>query len=106
HAGQNMDWFFDQWIYGTEVPTYLYSYKVNRGHSEYWIDLSVKQEDVSADFKMFIPVAVEFADKEKKTQLIWMRGVEKSFRLGPFNAQPEKVLFNDFAGILARVKLK
>jgi len=100
-----MDWFFEQWIYGIDVPTYTYSYDIFK-NGEYWVDLQVSQKDVPADFKMLIPIAVQTDKGKKNIQLIDMEGAEKSFRLGPFTSQPQKVKFNAFDGVLARVRLK
>jgi hypothetical protein len=105
HVGEPMDWFFDQWIFGVAVPTYIYSYTISNSHQQYWLDVSLRQENVAADFKMFIPVGIQLAEK-KVTQLIWMQGSEQSFRLGPFVEKPSKIIFNDFGGVLARVKQK
>lgn len=29
HVGVGMDWFFQQWVYGTEIPTYRFAYTVS-----------------------------------------------------------------------------
>lgn len=105
HTGQNMNWFFEQWIYGIDVPTYTYSYDIFK-KGEYWVDLQVSQTDVPADFKMLIPVTVQTDNEKKNTRLIDMEGAKKFFRLGPFKSQPQKVTFNAFDGVLARVRLK
>ncbi len=105
HTGQNMDWFFEQWIYGIDVPTYTYSYDIFK-KGEYWVDLQVSQKDVPADFKMLIPVTVQTDNDKKSTQLIDMEGAKKSFRLGPFKSLPQKIKFNAFDGVLARARLK
>ncbi len=105
HVGQGMDWFFDQWIFGVEVPTYIYSYTISTSNGAYWLELIVRQENVPANFKMFIPLGIQLPEK-KVTQLIWMQGSEQSFRLGPFVEKPSKIIFNDFGGVLARVKQK
>lgn len=105
HVGEPMDWFFDQWVFGVEIPTYFYDYTILDSNAEYWLDLTVTQENVPPDFKMFIPVGIPLPEK-KLTQLIWLSSREQSFRLGPFPEQPSKIIFNDFGGVLARVKQK
>jgi aminopeptidase N len=30
HMGADLGWFFDQWIYGTEIPTYRVAYRSDR----------------------------------------------------------------------------
>lgn len=104
HFGENMDWFFDQWVYGTSTPTYIYSYTISNTGNQYRIELKVRQEEVPDDFQMQIPVAVKTQDGEEYTELIHMQGREKSFHLGPFLSIPKKVEFNAFGGVLAKVK--
>ncbi|HEX9652361.1 MAG TPA: hypothetical protein VGA99_01510, partial [bacterium] len=103
HVGEPMEWFFDQWIFDVEVPAYFYSYTISNSGDEYWLDLSVRQEEVAPDFKMFIPIGIQLQEK-KLTELIWMQGREQPFRLGPFPEKPSKIIFNDFDCVLARVK--
>ncbi len=55
---------------------------------------------------MLIPVMVQTENDKKNTRLIDMEGAKKSFRLGPFKSLPQKIKFNAFAGVLARVRLK
>jgi hypothetical protein len=105
HVGESMEWFFNQWILGVEIPTYVYSYTLSNSGNEYWVDLNVRQEEVTSDFKMFIAIGIELSEK-KLTQLIWMQTPEQTFRLGPFSEKPSKVTFNEFDGVLARIKQK
>lgn len=106
HFNQDMGWFFQQWIYDVAVPTYRYDYQVSQEDGEYFVDVSVAQEDVPPAFKAFIPIGVQFVDAPRKTELIEMTGAEKAFKLGPFQNLPKRIIFNDFGGVLARVKRK
>ena len=31
HMGSNMDWFFNEWVYGTEMPSYRFEYQLGDG---------------------------------------------------------------------------
>ncbi|HEX8353882.1 MAG TPA: carboxypeptidase regulatory-like domain-containing protein [Pyrinomonadaceae bacterium] len=50
-----MDWFFNQWVYGTEVPSYKLEYSVN-GDT---LTGRVTQSGVSENFAMLVPVYVD-----------------------------------------------
>lgn len=104
HLQQDMTWFFDQWVYGTGVPTYIYTSDIDATESGFWVDMRVRQEEVSPAFKMPIPIGIEFETGEKRVERIVMQGNEKRFRLGPFKQRPVEVIFNDYDGVLARVK--
>jgi hypothetical protein len=53
---RRMDWFFKQWVYGTDVPTYRFEYTVS-GNS---LSGRVTQSGVSDQFKMRVPLYVDF----------------------------------------------
>jgi carboxypeptidase family protein/peptidase M1-like protein len=51
-----MDWYFDQWVYGTQVPAYKLEYKVA---SDGTLNGKVTQSGVSDDFVMLVPLYVD-----------------------------------------------
>ncbi|MGH9966698.1 MAG: carboxypeptidase regulatory-like domain-containing protein [Pyrinomonadaceae bacterium] len=52
-----MDWFFDQWVYGTEVPAYRFEYKIGGDNS---LSGRLTQSGVSDSFVMIVPVYLDF----------------------------------------------
>lgn len=60
-----MDWFFNQWVYGTEVPRYKADLKVEKADgNRYRIHGSITQEGVSKDFRALVPIYVEYGKNE------------------------------------------
>src|SRR5207253_9908604 len=58
-----MSWFFDQWVDGTAIPTYILSWHADPpqdGH--YLLRVRVRQEGVPKNFVMPVPLKIEFAD--------------------------------------------
>jgi hypothetical protein len=57
----SMNWFFDQWVYGTEIPAYSFEYTVGKT-SDGKASLSAKltQSGVSDNFAMIVPLYVDF----------------------------------------------
>jgi hypothetical protein len=51
-----MDWFFDPYVYGTEMPSYRLDYAIS-GNS---VTGRVTQSGVSDNFRMIVPVYVDF----------------------------------------------
>ncbi|HEX6183367.1 MAG TPA: carboxypeptidase regulatory-like domain-containing protein [Pyrinomonadaceae bacterium] len=51
-----MDWFFNEWVYGTEVPSYKLEYSVN-GDT---LTGRVTQSGVSDKFSMLVPIYIDF----------------------------------------------
>ncbi len=54
----NMDWFFDEWVYGTEMPSYKFEYQLADGGTT--LTGKITQSGVSDNFKMLVPVYVDF----------------------------------------------
>jgi hypothetical protein len=59
-----MDWFFKQWVYGTDVPRYVQDLKVEQAGEETRIHGTIRQEGVSKDFRALVPIYVEFGKNE------------------------------------------
>jgi hypothetical protein len=59
------DWFFQQWVHGTDIPRYVVSLKVEKaGGDQYRIHGQISQEGVSKDFRTLVPVQVDFGKNE------------------------------------------
>lgn len=57
-----IDWFFDQWVYGTEVPRLVSSLKAKKlAGDEYQVTGTVRVEDVSDDFFVLVPLYAELS---------------------------------------------
>jgi hypothetical protein len=60
-----MDWFFNQWVHGTEVPRYKQDLKVTQGEGgKYRISGTITQEGVSKGFRALVPIYVELSKTE------------------------------------------
>ena len=55
-GNRRMDWFFDQWVYGTEIPSYKFEYSISGDV----LTGRVTQSGVSDNFKMLVPVYLDF----------------------------------------------
>ncbi|MEM8961407.1 MAG: M1 family aminopeptidase [Acidobacteriota bacterium] len=65
-AGDNtVDWFFDQWVYGMEVPKITANLEVDRAkRGTYRIQGKIAMAEVSDDFRVLVPVWVDFGRGE------------------------------------------
>jgi hypothetical protein len=53
-----MDWFFNEWVYGTEIPSYKFDYQLSPDGTT--ISGRITQSGVSDNFKMLVPIYVDF----------------------------------------------
>jgi hypothetical protein len=56
YAGRKLDWFFDDWVFGTGVPEYALDYKVEAAGDAFIIQGKIKQSKVPDDFAMPVPL--------------------------------------------------
>ncbi len=71
-GNQKMDWFFDQWVRGTEIPRYRSELAVKKEGDKYRIMGKVMQQGVSERFFAMVPLDLEFA-KGKTVRLAMLR---------------------------------
>ncbi|MFQ5538559.1 MAG: M1 family metallopeptidase [Gemmatimonadota bacterium] len=100
----DMSWFFKQWVDGTNVPDYI----VDRSgealpNGQYSLRLVIRQENVPGDFRMVVPVLLNFGAQRVKIVRIMVAGPEtvQEFTLP---AEPLGVQVNPFEAVLARVR--
>ena len=93
-----LDWFFNAYVYGTEVPKYTVTQEFTKRGDETTAHIKVVQSGVSNDFLMLVPLYLEFEDKH--TMLLGrgqMRGVvtlEQTINLGKLASAPKRILIN------------
>ena len=106
HIGTSMDWFFKQWVYGTQIPTYRVAYKTDRVEGgQYRVTLRVVQENVAEDFQMLVPVTVDLGQNRQGRFRVNVRGSQSEIVLPLLPAEPKSVKFNELDGVLCDVKM-
>ncbi len=61
-GNRRMDWFFNQYVYGTALPVYHFEGNVARNGDASTLRFKLTQSGVSPEFKMLVPVYLELAD--------------------------------------------
>lgn len=104
-TGQNMDWFFRQWVYGSAIPTYKVAHYVEAKPDGTWlVRLRVDQERVPPEFLSYVPVTLELDNKQVAHLRVKVTGAHSDLTLPPMPVKVKAVRFNDMAGVLAEVK--
>lgn len=55
-----MDWFFDQWVYGTDVPKYEMEYQITQSGGQTILNAKITQSEVSDSFVTPVPVYIDY----------------------------------------------
>ncbi len=100
-----MNWFFDQWVYGTEIPRLSADLKVAPEGDAWRITGKIVQEGVGKDFRVLVPLYVEF-DKGEKARVGMLPLVGEMTKPVDVKLQlpkkPKKAIINGLGEVLAR----
>ena len=62
-GNHRMDWFFNEYVYGTALPSYKLDYSFGKDPSgDVTLDFKITQSGVDNTFKMVVPIYLELAD--------------------------------------------
>jgi hypothetical protein len=85
-----MDWFFAEWVFGTEVPSYRMEYKIAPTE----VAIKLTQSGVGPNFAMPVPVYGDFHGKMRRLGTVGMIGnASGEFKI-PVPEAPKRVLLN------------
>jgi len=88
-----MDWFFNEWVYGIEAPRYRLDYSLSEEGGKVLLKGTVEQSDVTTNFKMLVPLYIDFTGKPMLVGQVALTGntTSKEFRIG-LPQRPKRVL--------------
>jgi len=99
-----MDWFFNEYVYGTELPRYDISGTVENDANGYVIDLQFAQSGVHDGFKMIVPIYLELQSGNVVRMIATVaRGntsFENKLRVGKMQDPPRRVMANYYYDVL------
>lgn len=110
--GQDMSWFFDQWVYRGGEPEYTVSWEsLHSSRKGAYTAVSVKQthkrDEVTGLFSMPVVVEVHYTDGTHSRVKEWIKDEAQQLTVpNPGNKQPAFVLFDPNARILKSMVFK
>ncbi len=101
-GNHRMDWFFRDWVYGTEIPKYRLEYSFTPGENgQTVLKAKITQSDVADWFMMTVPIYLELQNGVARLGQIPMVGNQsKDFQI-PLASKPKRVFLNANQDILA-----
>ncbi len=106
HAGP-MGWFFDQWVNGTDLPTYRVAWRGEPADGgRFRVRLTVRQENVPADFRMPVLVAVDLGGGRTARFRVEVHGGETEYVSPLLPGEPRGLTFNEFQAVMAEVRME
>lgn len=103
HFGRSMAWFFDQWVYGTDIPVYHIEHDVSAATGGgYVLTLTVQQREVADDFQMPLPFLVHFKTGYAAV-FIQVTGIDPITRQFRLPQEPQKIEINPWNAVLCKI---
>lgn len=97
-----MDWFFDEYVYGTALPEYRLEQYVGAGENgTFRLNIKITQSNVDDNFRMLVPLYVELADgKVIRLGAAKMQGNKVIEQTIPFAQAPKRAIINYYYDVL------
>jgi len=73
-SGEDLDWFFDTWVYGVGEPVYTWGWAARRGGGDWQLDLQIAQD--LPEHRMRVPMRVTYADGTVEDVSVVVAGAE------------------------------
>ena len=101
-TGQDYTAFFDQWVWGTGIPTFRYSWRTEKqSDGKYLIVVHVRQDDKANVKKVLMPVYIHFKDKTVPQYNPIVQGEQDIKLMSPL--EPKDVTLDDDHTLLAEI---
>jgi hypothetical protein len=93
-----MDWFFNEYVYGTEMPSYKFEYQIS-GSS---ISGRITQAGVADNFRMLVPIYLDFGNGWRPLASVRITG-NKTIEIPPIQlpAAPKRAAVAAYNDVLA-----
>jgi aminopeptidase N len=101
-----MDWFFDEYVYGTALPSYKLDYSFDPDpQGDLVLSLKLAQFSVDDQFRMLVPVYMELGDgriiRLGRVRIKGNSTIEQKVPLKGLKEKPRKLMLNYMADVLA-----
>lgn len=105
-GNHRMDWFFNEYVYGTQLPTYGVSSAFDVGaDGDVVMSLKVSQSGVDDHFRMLVPVYVELADGNivflGRAGIAGNTSIDQKVPLKGLKTKPRRAVVNYYDDVLA-----
>jgi hypothetical protein len=98
-----LDWFFDEWVYGTQVPRYKFEYQTSPADGgKFTAHLTITQSEVDEHFAMRVPIFADFGKGMVRIGQVGVAGNSTRSVDVLLPMQPKKMVLDAYKEILQR----
>ena len=108
-GNQRMDWFFNQYVYGTDYPTYKFEHSFsNDANGDVVLNMKITQSDVGQKFAMPVPVYLKLSNgrvaRLGTARLVGNTTVEEHVPLKGLKEKPKRALLAYYDDVLGNIE--
>ena len=103
-TGEDMSWFFAQWVYGTGVPVCRFTWRAEPVDGQWRVRGRIETSGVPETFRFPVLLRVNFGPESFSRQRVWVNGPVTEFELPLAPKKPAEVVFNDLQSVLCEVE--
>jgi hypothetical protein len=105
-GNHKMDWFFDEYVYGTQLPSYKLDHSFDTdADGTIVLNMNITQSNVNDKFRMVVPVYLELDDGRMvflgRMRLVGNSSAPAKVPLKGLKTKPRRALINYYDDILA-----
>ena len=105
-GGGKMDWFFDEYVYGTALPAYkLNSSFDDSSNGDIVLNVTLTQSNVNEHFSMLVPIYLELTDgrivRLGRVRMTGNEAITQKVPLKGLKERPRRVILNYMEDVLA-----
>jgi len=105
-GNHKMDWFFDEYVYGTQLPSYKLESSFDIGaDGDVVFNMKMTQSNVDEKFRMLVPLYLELADGNTvylgHAKISGNSSIERKIPLKGLKSKPRAAMVNYYDDVLA-----
>jgi aminopeptidase N len=105
-GNHRLDWFFNEYVYGTALPTYKFTYSIDKdANGDALLNTKVTQSGVDDKFRMLVPISLEMTDGRVlylgRARLVGNTTAEQKVSLKTLKETPKRAVINYNDDVLA-----
>ncbi len=105
-GNHRMDWFFNEYVYGTALPTYKFDSSIDKdANGDPVFSFKLSQSGVDDKFRMLVPIYLELPDGRTgflgRARMVGTTSIEQKVPLKGWKTAPKRALINYNYDVLA-----
>ncbi len=104
-GNHTMDWFFNEYVYGTALPSYRFESSIGKGSNGPILKFKVTQSNVDDRFQMIVPIYLELSNGNVlqlgRQRIRGNASIEQEVPLAGLKETPKRAVLNYYGDVLA-----